>query len=1297
MRASGRFRAASFAAIAVAAVMVLSMLSGVTSASFLRGPQSSSASTPVSHSTAAPVITTQPATKAAAPKPATATSPHPGTLDIYEANGDGTTVDPSAAYYTVNAEPIWNVYETLIAYNGSDAGPAPTNFVPQGATCVPGSTECLAQFGQNLVYNNATGVPTYYTFEIDGNARFYDPATSVSWPVFPSDVVFSLARTLAFADYPGFGVYNGWINAQDVLPAGNSTWDGGLHSPYNNTPSNILSAFIVNDSAYCPTSTVVVTNGCVTWNVSASGLAWPYILELIADPMGASIQSCGWATNIEGGANDGAPDFAGTTAANGDGPCTLPGGYTSSTQSISGVTYSQYVASLAPTSWDAYELLGGNYPSPQANLQWNMVGSGPYYNLNPVNPSSGYFLRANPAYAAPQGCAGQIGCLPLPGHYEGTANIYWSSSDTPGLEEMSAGYADTAGFFPTDVAEVKSIVSQGNYALETGIPTISIYFDPIQLNFSLTALKAQDTVGGINVPGDFLSNVGLREFLVNAFPYATDEATIQTIDGVEFGEHYGGMIPIGMGNYYPTNISWPGGNPVSNPSTPGNVSWWWTQLTTSSSPWYDPTFAACTSSSPCKFPFVGIIEGPTVGLSEDNWIASIESLTGDAVQPYQYNIHAEILAENVGLAPGQGNMPIYSYGWAPDYPDPTDYLGPMYYPDATYTYVDATYEQMVLQPAYNNPTACGHTTIDPYTSNYTWAWNNLTYWASGSGGLDGVGVADQCQGIAYMSMVDFMEYAGHLSNLVQRGLIFNVAEFIANELALYMYWDQALGVVDYGIWINPAGINTNVMIGGGADQLWAFWTYSSNFFDASFTETGLPTGTSWSVTVGGVGTASSVGSTISFSGIPNGTYPYSVAFIATYAVAPASGTITIKGADVATGVTFSALTGTPVAVTFAEVGLVSGTNWTLTITNVGAYSGNNSSATFALPPGTYSYSASTVGGYTPPSPGSVTVSTSPITTVLMYTGVLFATYPITFTSSGLPTGQTWGAVVNGYTGYSSNDTNTFYQRNGTFSWSIPAIPGLMATPSSGVVTVTGASQSVAVSWTIVGVHYEVTFVEGGLPTGTSWTVNINGRAIPSTQAYVVALVVNGTFSWTVNPISGYVATPLSGTVVVSGASPASIAINFAPPVPTYNVVFTASGASIPAWVLFINGATYSVSASSSTTITLPAGTYNWGVTVPAGYYATPAGGLLTVTTSGASQSFTVTATTSSTTTSGLNPTTGLSTLAYALIGIFVLLTVVFLVTTLMARRRPPSNPPQSWSPGTEGKEGGDSQSPPPSS
>ena len=182
-----------------------------------------------------------------------AVSPHSGQIIYQEvAPGGATSEDPSVAYDTISAEPIYNIYQTLVQYNGSSTA----SFLPVLSLCVPGPG-CQAAYGNSLIVSNKTtgNTPQYFTFPIDKAARFYDPTTGVSWPVYPSDVAFTLARTCAFADLPGFGAQPGWIQCQALLPGSaqsNAKWDSAIHTPYNNTPTNVLSSMLINDSTYCP-------------------------------------------------------------------------------------------------------------------------------------------------------------------------------------------------------------------------------------------------------------------------------------------------------------------------------------------------------------------------------------------------------------------------------------------------------------------------------------------------------------------------------------------------------------------------------------------------------------------------------------------------------------------------------------------------------------------------------------------------------------------------------------------------------------------------------------------------------------------------------------------------------------------------------------------------------------------------------------------------------------------------------------------------------------------------------------
>lgn len=73
-------------------------------------------------------------------------------------------------------------------------------------------------------------------------------------------------------------------------------------------------------------------------------------------------------------------------------------------------------------------------------------------------------------------------------------------------------------------------------------------------------------------------------------------------------------------------------------------------------------------------------------------------------------------------------------------------------------------------------------------------------------------------------------------------------------------------------------------------------------FTAYFTETGLPAGTPWSVTLGGNATAF-LAATGSLA-LPNGTYAYALATVNTYVASPPTGTFSVNGTDVGLDVSF---------------------------------------------------------------------------------------------------------------------------------------------------------------------------------------------------------------------------------------------------------------------------------------------------------------------------------------------------------------------------------------------------------
>ncbi len=153
-------------------------------------------------------------------------------------------------------------------------------------------------------------------------------------------------------------------------------------------------------------------------------------------------------------------------------------------------------------------------------------------------------------------------------------------------------------------------------------------------------------------------------------------------------------------------------------------------------------------------------------------------------------------------------------------------------------------------------------------------------------------------------------------------------------------------------------------------------------YNVVFEQSGLPGGTSWSVTLGG-GTRDSSIASISFSEA-NGTYPYGVASVPGYAPSPAVGNVTVNGATPPIAIDFAALPSSYFSVVFREGGLPGGTQWSVSLQ--GAVEDSvTSSVAFNEPNGTYTYRAGSVVAHTPsPAAGSVTVEGRNTTVPIYY-------------------------------------------------------------------------------------------------------------------------------------------------------------------------------------------------------------------------------------------------------------------------------------------------------------------------
>ena len=140
-------------------------------------------------------------------------------------------------------------------------------------------------------------------------------------------------------------------------------------------------------------------------------------------------------------------------------------------------------------------------------------------------------------------------------------------------------------------------------------------------------------------------------------------------------------------------------------------------------------------------------------------------------------------------------------------------------------------------------------------------------------------------------------------------------------------------------------------------------------YTVTLTETGLPSGTRWSVVFNGTTTATT-GASFNWS-VPNGSYPYRILGIAGWTTSGYAGTIGVNGSAVTRAVPWAMVT-YPVLVTVE--GLPNGTAWTLLVNGQPVVS-HNSTLTLDLPNGTYTLQVVAPPGYELRAPpGNLTLS-----------------------------------------------------------------------------------------------------------------------------------------------------------------------------------------------------------------------------------------------------------------------------------------------------------------------------------
>ncbi|MCI4343947.1 MAG: thermopsin family protease, partial [Thermoplasmata archaeon] len=351
-------------------------------------------------------------------------------------------------------------------------------------------------------------------------------------------------------------------------------------------------------------------------------------------------------------------------------------------------------------------------------------------------------------------------------------------------------------------------------------------------------------------------------------------------------------------------------------------------------------------------------------------------------------------------------------------------------------------------------------------------------------------------------------------------------------------------------------------------------TFTLFTYAVTFSESGLTSGLTWQVTVGGTPKSLTTdGGTDSLT-FPeaNGTYAYVITDNSGWH----QGTLPYNGGSVMVSggsVSEPTLVYTPVTytVTISESTLPSGQGWSITLNGVTQSTttdGLTDTLTWTgLANGTYSYTIADVSGW---HQGTLAYSSTLMvnggTGAIDGTGIGYAntlvyssvTYTVTISESTLPSGQSWSITLNGVTQSTTTDglTDTLTWTglaNGSYSYTIADISGWHQTTLlyTGMITVNGGTAAIdgtgiGYSVTLVynSVTYSVTFSESGLPSGLIWQVTVNGVAKSlttdgATDSLTWTGLANGTYSYTIADNSGWHQGTLpynGGSVMVSGGS-----------------------------------------------------------------------------------------------------------------------------------------------------------------
>lgn len=433
--------------------------------------------------------------------------------------------------------------------------------------------------------------------------------------------------------------------------------------------------------------------------------------------------------------------------------------------------------------------------------------------------------------------------------------------------------------------------------------------------------------------------------------------------------------------------------------------------------------------------------------------------------------------------------------------------------------------------------------------------------------------------------------SGTVANLTGTGGVLAVDE----PNGSYSY---ALGLLS--TYQEPRGGNFTIA-GAGVNVSLAFTLVT---YEVQFDEVGLPTGSSWTVTIGN-NSQGSRGPSVSFT-LPNGSYSYSLSVGGSFEAPHPTGAFRVDGG----GLDLKAQFNETYLVEFRQTGLPEGALWTV-VQNGSGKSSFLSEIYFSEPNGSYLFDVRT------PAPGWVANNSTPTVRVAGAAQTVFeqftnprqnaTPYELVFVETGLAPGTPWNVTVGDAFATGDGTQLGVWLGNNTYYYLIQSA-GYFAYPARGELTIAGPPARFSVDFTEQPVpHYGVTLVPEGLAPGARWNLTVNGTTLAGLGGVDVNLSLeSGTYPYSVAGPANY-AFNRSGDLYVI-ATPQVVPIRFA--LVQYAVTFRASGLPANAlWILDVSGRTVGSQVAEATVLE-PNGSYGYSVAPPSGYAIPPRGGFV---------------------------------------------------------------------------------------